>query len=49
MQFTDDLTIAVCSDSGGSVFELEMKWVQSNAAVFYLCISTLVNALLTGV
>ena len=27
LQFTDDLTIAVTSDSGGSVFELEFKWV----------------------
>ncbi|XP_064646589.1 vacuolar protein sorting-associated protein 8 homolog isoform X2 [Lineus longissimus] len=25
VKFTDDLTIAVCNDSGGSVFELEMK------------------------
>ena len=25
VQFTDDPTLAVCSDSGGSVFELEMK------------------------
>ena len=25
VKFTDDLTIAVSSDSGGSVFELEMK------------------------
>ena len=25
LQFTDDLTVAICSDSGGSVFELEMK------------------------
>ncbi|CAH1788234.1 unnamed protein product, partial [Owenia fusiformis] len=25
VKFTDDLTIAICCDSGGSVFELEMK------------------------
>lgn len=26
-QFTDDPTLAVCNDSGGSVFELNFKWV----------------------